>query len=95
MRERCPACGLGFEREPGYFVGAIYVNYGLTVLTAVGGYFLLELWLGPPVAWQLAVWAPFAALFPLWSYRYSKTLWLALDHLVDPVTPGAGREAER
>ena len=26
----------------------------------------------------------FAVLFPLWSFRYSKALWLALDHLVDP-----------
>jgi hypothetical protein len=30
------------------------------------------------------VWGAFAVLFPLWSFRYSKALWLALDHLVDP-----------
>ncbi|MBI2555767.1 MAG: hypothetical protein HYV92_15375 [Candidatus Rokubacteria bacterium] len=27
---RCPLCGLAFEREPGYFVGAMYVNYAAT-----------------------------------------------------------------
>jgi uncharacterized protein (DUF983 family) len=91
MRARCARCGLGFEREPGYFVGAIYINYGLTVLTALAGYFLLDLWLRPPVGWQLAVWGAFAVLFPLGSYRHSKTLWLALDHLVDPTTPGMER----
>ena len=31
MHERCPACGLKFEREPGYFLGAMYVSYGLGI----------------------------------------------------------------
>ena len=25
----------------------------------------------------------FAVLFPIWFFRYSKSLWLALDYLVD------------
>jgi hypothetical protein len=90
MRPRCPACGLLFEREAGYFIGAIYINYGLTVGLAVGGYFLLEAWLAPSPRWQVLVWGAFSVLFPLWSFRYSKAIWLALDHLVDP-TDGAGQ----
>ena len=31
MHERCPACGLVFEREPGYFTGAMVVSYVLAV----------------------------------------------------------------
>ena len=31
MYERCPACGLRFEREDGYFLGAMYIGYGLGV----------------------------------------------------------------
>src|SRR5438270_3217417 len=31
MFERCPACGLKFEREDGYFLGAMYIGYGLGV----------------------------------------------------------------
>jgi len=88
MEARCPACGLVFEREAGYFIGAIYINYGLTVLLALGGYFLLEAWLAPSPGWQVAVWGTFTVLFPLWSFRYSKALWLALDHLVDPTDSG-------
>lgn len=91
MRPGCPACGLVFEREAGYFVGAIYINYGLTVTIALAGYFLLEAWLAPPLAWQLTLWGAFTVLFPLWSFRLSKTLWLSLDHLIDPVgSPGGG-----
>jgi uncharacterized protein (DUF983 family) len=84
MLERCSACGLVFEREPGYFIGAIYINYALTIGLALAGYFLLEAWLTPSPLWQVGVWGTFAVLFPLWSFRYSKALWLALDHLVDP-----------
>jgi uncharacterized protein (DUF983 family) len=84
MRERCAACGLVFERETGYFIGAIYINYALTIGLALLGYFLLEAWVQPSPRWQVAVWGTFAVLFPLWSFRYSKALWLALDHLVDP-----------
>ncbi len=85
MHARCPACRLTFEREPGYFVGAIYLNYGVTVLTAIAGYFALDAALAPSPMAQVALWAGFAVVFPLWFFRYSKSLWLSLDHLVDPV----------
>jgi uncharacterized protein (DUF983 family) len=90
MHARCSACDLVFEREPGYFVGAIYLNYGATVLIAIAGYFALDAWLGLGTHAQLVVWSLFAVVFPLWFFRYSKGLWLSLDHLVDP---GHGRES--
>src|SRR5262249_54898084 len=36
MRDTCAACGLRYEREQGYFVGAIYVNYLLTAALGLG-----------------------------------------------------------
>jgi uncharacterized protein (DUF983 family) len=90
MRPRCATCGLPFEREAGYFVGAIYINYGVTVGLALAGYFALEAWLAPSAAWQVILWGTFVTVFPLWSFRYSKALWLALDHLVDPTDAGPG-----
>ena len=30
MPRQCESCGLKFEREPGYFLGSIYFNYGVT-----------------------------------------------------------------
>ena len=29
MNQYCPHCQFKFEKEPGYFFGAMYVNYGL------------------------------------------------------------------
>jgi uncharacterized protein (DUF983 family) len=31
MNERCPICNEDFRKEPGYYFGATYVSYGLTV----------------------------------------------------------------
>ena len=35
MHECCPNCGLKFEREQGYFLGAMYISYGLALITIV------------------------------------------------------------
>jgi uncharacterized protein (DUF983 family) len=84
MPVRCTFCGLPFERAQGYFVGAIYVNYGVTVVIAVVGYFVLWTTTGISTAGQLALWVPFVVLFPLWFFRYSRSLWLALEYLLNP-----------
>ena len=84
---RCPVCGLTFEREPGYFVGAIYLNYAATVLIALPGYFILDYVLGLSLVGQLLLWGAFCIVFPLWFFRYSKSLWLAMDHFFDPGEP--------
>jgi len=31
MNDPCPVCGLILQREEGYFLGAMYVSYGLSV----------------------------------------------------------------
>jgi uncharacterized protein (DUF983 family) len=84
MHERCDFCGLRFERAQGYFVGAIYVNYAVTTAIAVIGYFALWRLADPSTAAQLTLWIPFVLLFPLWFFRYSRSLWLALEYLLNP-----------
>jgi uncharacterized protein (DUF983 family) len=32
MKEECNECHYRFDREPGYFIGAMYLSYGLAVL---------------------------------------------------------------
>jgi uncharacterized protein (DUF983 family) len=84
MAPGCALCGLRFERAQGYWVGAIYVNYGVTVLLALGG--ALALWgiAGVSTAQQLWFWLPFVGLFPLWFFRYSRSLWLAAEISLNP-----------
>ncbi|TMB44865.1 MAG: DUF983 domain-containing protein [Deltaproteobacteria bacterium] len=82
MLERCAVCGLVYEREPGYFVGAIYLNYAATVTVAFGTVLLLDWTVGLTLREQLALGITLVTLVPLLFFRYSRSLWLALDHLV-------------
>ncbi|MGH7323876.1 MAG: DUF983 domain-containing protein [Candidatus Rokuibacteriota bacterium] len=84
MARECQVCGLIFERAQGYFVGAIYINYAVTSVIAVGGYFALWAWTGISTAAQFAIWVPFLFVFPLWFFRWSRSLWLGLEYLVNP-----------
>lgn len=84
MHENCAHCALKYEREPGFFLGAIYVNYGLTSLVSTIAYpvgrFGMQLPRTPLIIGIVA----FIVLFPLWFHRYARSLWLSFDHLVDP-----------
>lgn len=82
MRERCRVCGLQFEREPGYFYGAMYLSYGFAFLSSAYWIVLLVMGVNP---W-LVVLLPTVQIIlqiPL-TFRYSRVAWLALDHAFDP-----------
>lgn len=84
MNTVCAVCDLRFERAQGYWVGAIYVNYGVTVGIAVAGFFTLRVLAGWDAVPQLVLWVPFVTLFPLWFFRYSRSLWLGLEYALNP-----------
>ena len=84
MYSNCSVCGLKFEREQGYFVGAIYVNYAATVFVAITGFFLLDVYAGLDINRQLEIWVQFAILFPILFFHHSRSLWLVLEHLLNP-----------
>ena len=87
MAERCPVCGMVYEREHGYFVGAMAISYGLAI-AAVGALFFAVLALTRwPLEWVLVVaGAAFLPLAPL-CLRYARALWIYLDRRIDPTDP--------
>lgn len=84
MHERCSNCRLKFEREQGYFVGAIYINYAATVVILIPGYFVLDYFLSISLNKQLILWLAFAVFFPLLFFRHSRSLWMTVDHIFNP-----------
>ena len=68
----------------GYYVGAIYINYGFTVGIALTGFFLLDAYTDITLKGQLILWVLFCILFPLSFFRYSKSLWLSFDFIFNP-----------
>ncbi|HJQ82996.1 MAG TPA: DUF983 domain-containing protein [Candidatus Binatia bacterium] len=94
MRERCADCGLRYEREQGYFVGAIYVNYAVTVVIAAGTVLALDWTFGLSLAQQLTIGIALGALVPVAFFRYARSLWLSLDYLVT-LADERGEQARR
>ena len=95
MRECCAVCGLRYEREQGYFVGAIYVNYAVTAIVAVGTVLAVDQAVGLSLPAQLATGIALSLLVPLAFFRYSRSLWLVLDYLVTRVDERRGRQSPR
>jgi uncharacterized protein (DUF983 family) len=77
----CPGCGLHFEREQGYWTGAIAIN---TII--VGGLFAVIMAVTiittqPDIPWVsvLMLVVPIMGIVPLLAYPFTKTIWLAID----------------
>jgi hypothetical protein len=84
MNENCPACGRLFNRDPGYLLGSIYFNYGITGSIIVVAFFAM--FFGDILTdnQRLLVLAAFAVVFPTWFFRYARALWIAFDERWDP-----------
>jgi uncharacterized protein (DUF983 family) len=84
MNDRCPSCGLHFNREAGYFLGAMYISYGLGLAYVVGlGAILwwITHWRVDKIAiWAVLLFLPFA---PMLTF-FSRVLWIYLDQTMDP-----------
>jgi len=87
MNERCLVCDLKFEREEGYFLGAMYISYGLA-LAAIGALAVLMFLfthLSPAkvILWSVVLFMPLAPSITL----FSRVLWIYLDQSLDPDLP--------
>lgn len=84
MNTACPVCGFVFERESGYFAGAMVISYALAVpilaalvigLITIGGLDVVVALIIGNTAYLVLV--PFI-------FQYSRVVWLHLDWLIDP-----------
>jgi uncharacterized protein (DUF983 family) len=91
MNDPCPTCGLLFEREEGYFLGAMYIGYGLSSVILIAFYVVLA-WLLPSwssYAIALAAVVPYLPLVPV-VFRYSRVLWIYFERWACPTDISAG-----
>lgn len=78
MHERCNACGFVFEKETGFFFGAMFVSYGLACGIMIAAMILM---------WGILNLNPFTvfitiagAIFVTANYNFmlSRTIWIYL-----------------
>jgi len=81
MNETCPVCGHRFEREPGFFQGAMYVSYGLGVGEAFALVLLATTFLTPVIGLPGTIACVLAVHLTLVPglFRYSRVLWAHLN----------------
>lgn len=79
MFKDCPVCGLHFEIEPGFFWGAMYVSYAITVgIMIVLGLGTLII-LNDPDFWvYISIIIPAFILASPFTYRYSRIIMIYL-----------------
>jgi len=78
MNHRCNACGLYFEKEPGFWTGAMYVSYGFIVLLVISSLVILHIFFNQPIEVVMGVNLGIVILgYPL-LLRYSRVLYLYL-----------------
>ena len=90
LQDPCSVCGLIFQREEGYFLGAMYASYLISSLLLCGGFFIgRELLPGWKDLYIVAL--VFVLYLPLVPsvYRYSRTLWIHFDRWIAPTDVSA------
>lgn len=95
LKRRCPRCSYRFERESGYWVSAIIVNTAVT-FALFGIFFVGALILTyPDVSWGpvLLIGAVTNFIFPIFFFPLSKTVLMAFDLWVHPLSESERRKA--
>lgn len=89
MVHRCGGCGLRFEREPGFFVGAYLIAFAVTVILLFIGAMVfiavkaIDHDASPKTI--LVISLAIALLFPPFFYPFSRTIWSAFDIGMTPL----------
>lgn len=89
MRPSCPRCHLVFDRgEQDAFLGGYVVNFVTAEFTIALIAFAVVLQSWPDVPWNALKWGLILVMIPapILTYPFAKTIWLAIDITLRPVT---------
>ena len=76
MHSECPICKEDYEKEPGFYQGAMYVNYALTVAAGVGWFILVYLIVGfDPLIYCVSFLILLIVMLP-WLFRTGRLTWI-------------------
>lgn len=83
VKHHCLTCGTLYQREEGFFVGAILANVVTTEFVIMLVYVLGLATLGGSNQSILYILFAVALLFPLIFYHHSWSAWLSFDHYLE------------
>ena len=89
LRRRCPGCGYRFEREPGFFLGAWFVNFMVIEIVHFAMVMVFIGWKSqhPDAGLLVPLLAGISAgiVLPILLYPWSQTVWAAIDLVMTPL----------
>ncbi len=84
INEYCQYCGESFLREPGFYIGAMYVSYALSVALTVISFVGFVILLNVDIYYVLAVLIPaIIVLLPV-LFRTARIIWINFFVKYDP-----------
>lgn len=86
MHRNCPACGVAYEREHGYYLNSMLVAYALGFLVIVPSVVLLALRDVSVSLFSAVIIAETIVVWPL-IFRYARSIWVHMDQMLDPRAP--------
>lgn len=79
MNKACPNCHFSYHKEPGFFYGAMYVSYGLTVAQGIITYIISSAFFDkafdPRTIWVIAA---VIVILSTFNMRLSRIIWIYL-----------------
>lgn len=79
MNKECKKCGYKFEKEPGFFFGAMYVSYALNVAEALVVFILGRLFFESVYDMRIIFWIGLTLLLlSAFNMRISRIIWIYL-----------------
>jgi len=85
MNPDCPVCQLHFEREAGYFLGAMYVSYGMMSILLMGLMFIGTLiWPNLDLGWMIVLAIVVSLPLVPMIFRYSRVIWITFERWALP-----------
>jgi uncharacterized protein (DUF983 family) len=76
MPKECLYCGQPFQPEPGFYTGAMYVNYGFTLVLSGIAFLILQLLLKVPTYVFFGIYIGVLLLIGPFMFRYSRVVYL-------------------
>jgi uncharacterized protein (DUF983 family) len=77
MKNACESCGYRFDREPGYFIGAMYISYGLAVAEALLTFLICYFFFPTlPTIWIPILIMLVIVLFSVKNFRLSRIIYI-------------------
>ena len=86
MHRNCPACGVAYEREHGYFLNSMFIAYALGFLVIVPSAVLLALRDVSVGLFSAVIIVETIVVWPL-IFRYARSIWVHVDQILDPRKP--------